>query len=59
MQPTTSSRTAASARPAAYRRLTLSILGLDVPTLAAELRAQRLGRGRPTLLVAPRPRGVA
>jgi hypothetical protein len=59
MQSTTSSRTAAAARAAAYRRLTLAILGLDVPALAADLRAQRLGQDRPTPLVAPRPRRVA
>jgi hypothetical protein len=32
-----------SARAAAYRRLALAIVGLDVPTLAAELQAARCG----------------
>jgi hypothetical protein len=50
MQPDTRSRAAGVARPAAYRRLALTILGLDVPTLAAELRANRTARGLP-----PRP----
>ena len=31
-------------RHAGYRRLAISILGLDVETLASELRAARLGR---------------
>jgi hypothetical protein len=31
----------AGARQAAYRRLALTILALDVPTLTAELRAHR------------------
>ncbi|HET6319052.1 MAG TPA: hypothetical protein VFG86_21570 [Chloroflexota bacterium] len=31
-------------RQVAYRRLAISILGLDVETLASELRAARLGR---------------
>jgi hypothetical protein len=33
-----------AARQAAYRRLAAYILGLDVATLAAELRAERDGR---------------
>jgi hypothetical protein len=59
MPPTPSSRTAVAARAAAYRRLTLAILGLDVPTLAANLRAQRLGPSCPIPLLAPRPGRVA
>jgi hypothetical protein len=31
-----------SSRDAAYRRLAITILGLDVPTLASELQAARL-----------------
>ena len=48
MQPATPSRAAGVARPAAYRRLALTILGLDVPTLAAELRAYHAARRRPS-----------
>ncbi|HEV7666503.1 MAG TPA: hypothetical protein VGQ62_23410 [Chloroflexota bacterium] len=36
--------THASSSGAAYRRLTLTILRLDVATLAGQLRMQRLGR---------------
>ena len=59
MQSTHSSRTTAAARAAAYRRLACTILGLDVPTLVADLRAQRLGQDSPTPLVAPRSPRVA
>jgi hypothetical protein len=52
-------RAAAVARPAAYRRLALTILGLDVPTLAAELRAQRTARGRPAHPLSPPTRRAA
>jgi hypothetical protein len=41
-QPRTFRLTQPASREAAYRRLAISILGLDVPTLAAELRATRL-----------------
>jgi len=44
MQPTTPSRVAVVPRPAAYRRLALTILGLDVPTLAAQLHTSRTTR---------------
>jgi hypothetical protein len=59
MQPTPTSRTTAVARAAAYRRLTVAILRLDVPTLAADLRAQRLQQGCPARLPAPRGRRAA
>jgi hypothetical protein len=35
----------AGSRDAAYRRLVITILGLDVQTLASGLRARRLGAG--------------
>ena len=52
MQPTSSLRPAPVARVAAYRRLALTILRLDVPTLASDLRRQRLGPGRRTPRIA-------
>jgi hypothetical protein len=55
MEPQATSRTAAAAREAAYRRLALTILGLDVPTLDAELHAQRLGYVRVVSRVDSRP----
>jgi len=38
---------------AAYRRLALVILRLDVPTLTADLRANHAGQVRPTALARP------
>ena len=43
-QPRTYRLQPQASRDAAYRRLAVSILGLDVKTLTAELRAARLGR---------------
>jgi hypothetical protein len=40
-QPRTYRLAPTGSQPAAYRRLALTILGLDVPTLAAQLRSAR------------------
>ena len=40
-QPRTYRLVPSGSQPAAYRRLALTILGLDVPTLAAKLRSAR------------------
>ena len=40
-QPRTYRLAPSGSQPAAYRRLALTILGLDVPTLAAQLRSAR------------------
>jgi hypothetical protein len=40
-QPRTYRLAPSGSQPAAYRRLALTILGLDVPTLAAKLRSAR------------------
>jgi hypothetical protein len=45
-QPRTHRLVPAPAREAAYRRLAAAILGLDVNSLAAELRAARRGLAR-------------
>ena len=44
MQPATPSWAAGVTRSAAYHHLALTILGLDVSTLAAELRTSRMTR---------------
>jgi hypothetical protein len=41
-------RLAPAARDAVYRRLAIAILGLDVPTLVAELRSARRALSAPT-----------
>lgn len=46
---TQGTETADPQRQAAYRRLALTILGLDVPTLAAKLQAARLTPGEPQI----------
>jgi hypothetical protein len=40
-QPRTYRLAPSGSQPAAYRRLALTMLGLDVPTLAAKLRSAR------------------
>jgi hypothetical protein len=46
------------ARRAAYRRLALTVLGLDVPTLTAKLRARRLASAPWLRLVPPSSRAA-
>jgi hypothetical protein len=45
-------QTMSPARQGAYRRFALTVLGLDVPTLAVELRARRLAAA-PRLQIVP------
>jgi len=52
--PQTTRQPLDSARPAAYRQLALTILGVDVRTLTAELRARRQEAG-PQLRLVPLP----
>jgi hypothetical protein len=59
MPPATPSRAARVARPAAYRHLVLTILGLDVPTLAAQLRTSRTTRLAPARPVSQLARRAA
>ena len=46
-------------RRAAYRRLAVTILGLDVPTLVAELQARRQAEPRPPARLHPALRRAA
>jgi hypothetical protein len=55
---TTTSSTDGPGR-AAYRRLALVILRLDVPTLTSDLRAKHTGQARPTPLARPAARSAA
>jgi hypothetical protein len=52
--PQTTRQPLASARQAAYRHLALTILGVDVRTLTAELRARRQ-EAAPQLRLVPLP----
>jgi len=47
------------ARRAAYRRLAVTLLGLDVPTLVAELQARRQAEPRPPARLRPALRRAA